>query len=295
MHQILHEDQEWVTHLLLEGLIDFHGVQMGVPGVLAISMFLAPMLEVVPMIRRDRDVGKLPLLPYSSMVGSGLLWGTYGLVQGYPAVATTNFTSVVLGAYYCWVFCTFCPAEADWLPWRRRTHFVFMGLMVLWSVANFTFLRRFAEVSLSISGNLLCVILFGSPLAAVHTVCTERSTRSLPFLSAVLTTTSSGVWVAYAWFRLRDVSLVLPNAIGLALGLLQLSLFWRFGMPPPPSDVAGKQVDDDEDDEELHNLIGAHTSSDEEDPERQQQQENDEEVELNHSGVSPEVIGATFS
>merc|ERR1712190_675550 len=80
------------------------------------------MLEAIPRIRRERDVGQLPLLPYSAMAAQGMVWTSYGLLLGNGAIWIPNFLAMGLGLYYCSVYARFCPVGADWLPFSRWHH-----------------------------------------------------------------------------------------------------------------------------------------------------------------------------
>lgn len=231
------------AHWWMEGLVGIGPVKMGIPGLLSLMMYLVPMLEVVPTIKRERAVRKLPLLPYSAMVSAGLTWSTYGWLTSTVTVTICNVVSVLLGLYYCHVFCSFCPQDADWLPSGRRSHFVAMALTAIWCLfAILHFPSTSASSILGITGNILCIVMFGGPLVAVQTVLKEQSTRNLPFGLSCAVTLNGGVWVIYSAAMLHDPMVLLPNLMGFVLGLLQLSLFLRFGIhseyqAAPVSDV----------------------------------------------------------
>lgn len=238
------EQEHPLLHWLLEEIVSVGGVKLGFPGMVTLAMYLTPMVEVVPTLLREQSVQRLPLLPYSSMVCAGLVWGTYGSFKGIATVATINFISMVLGGYYCWVFCRFCPSDADWLPGNRRIHFAGILSSAAFCLVSVTLLREHAELLLAVTGNVMYAILVGSPLSVVRTVLSEKSTESLPFGYSCLVTFNSGLWVAYAGLVLQNPVIVLPNLVGFLLGLAQLSLFWWFGFSRRPADGRGppKQV-----------------------------------------------------
>ena len=64
-----------------------------------VVVFWAPM----PTIRRiviERDVGDMPLLPYSSMICNSSVWIMYGVLLKEPKVWGANAAGLLLGGYY---------------------------------------------------------------------------------------------------------------------------------------------------------------------------------------------------
>merc|ERR1712232_522420 len=121
-------------------------LRLGLYSFVAIAMFANPLMEVVPRIVRERDVGKLPLLPYSSMTMSGIIWTTYGWFVGCATIVIINVASLVFGLVYCGVYCKFCPVDADWLPYRRRPHLVGIVAVALFCPAVILFARSIARI-----------------------------------------------------------------------------------------------------------------------------------------------------
>ncbi|CAK0847858.1 unnamed protein product, partial [Prorocentrum cordatum] len=97
----------WVA----EDLVGVGPVRLGLPGLSALAMIINPMLEVVPRIRRERDVGMLPMLPYTAMTVCGVIWFVYGVLQGIMSVAIIN--AVMEGKT-----CTFAlrASSSRWAP-----------------------------------------------------------------------------------------------------------------------------------------------------------------------------------
>lgn len=83
--------------------------------------FLAP-LPTIRQISRDKTVGNLPLLPYSSMVSNSFVWVMYGLLKKAPSVLYSNAVGVTLGAYYVFMFAKFCGPMASNLPGTVSQH-----------------------------------------------------------------------------------------------------------------------------------------------------------------------------
>lgn len=220
-------DLRWV----MESCAGIGSVSMGLPGLLSLGIFINPMLEAIPRIRHDRDVGKLPLLPYSAMATQGMVWCTYGLLLGNPAVWTPNFMAMVLGLYYCSVYARYCPRGADWLPYSYRHHVG--GFVATALLCTGTFLAvpaASAAPVLGLTGNVMTLLMFGGPLAALRTVIRDKSTRAMPFGFTVAVNLNCNMWFFYAYFMLADPFIFVQDFIGLLLTTVQLACFARYGI-----------------------------------------------------------------
>lgn len=69
------------------------------------------------------------------------------------------------------------------------------------------------------------VILMASPLAVVKTVIRDKSTASMPFPVSLAMFLNGTAWGSYGWFVTADPYVWIPNILGAASGIVQLSLF----------------------------------------------------------------------
>jgi uncharacterized protein with PQ loop repeat len=88
---------------------------------LGVVCFLAP-LPTINQISRDKTVGNLPLLPYSSMVANSFVWVMYGLLKKASSVLYSNTVGVTLGVYYFYTFTRYCGSMASNLPGTVSQH-----------------------------------------------------------------------------------------------------------------------------------------------------------------------------
>lgn len=218
----------------MEDLLRLGSVKLGAPGICALGLSCTPLLEAMPRIWAERGVGKLPLLPYTAMLTSGMLWCTYGLLAGSPVIFWPNGFGVVLGLFYCTFFWHFCPPGADWLPLSRH-HLVFL-LVAAGVCVSFPVLLppTMAMLLLGVLASVLTVVIFAGPLAAIRTVMGDRSTRSLPFAFTCSVSLNCSLWLTYGWFMAGDAFIYVPNFLGLLVACLHLSLFCRFGLHVEP-------------------------------------------------------------
>lgn len=195
------------------------------------SMFLS--LSALPTIRniiKNKSVGDLPLMPYSSLVANSVVWLTYGILKKEVKVWSCNSFSVVLGLYYFASFARFSPKVADTLPGSISQHVLAASAAVFASLAVAVSMPRTKAVSiLGSAGVCICIALFASPLAAIKTVLRTKSAESIPLPFAVATTLNCVLWSIVGVLDMKDINIWLPNALGLGCGLLQIALKLIYG------------------------------------------------------------------
>lgn len=214
---------------LFESFVSIGGIQMGVNGLTAQLQFLAPMTTVSGILK-SRSVGKLPLLPYSAMFATTVIFTVYGFLVGNIAIWAPHLSGVLLGAAYTTAFLVNCPKEADWLPSGRSAHVgVLLGLALIIASLIATFDRMKAASIIGLMGNVVCIAMFGGPLSAIKTVLQERSTKSLPFSFGIATLINASLWCFYGAVFIHDPLIWFPNSLGVLSGVAQMFLFARFG------------------------------------------------------------------
>lgn len=200
----------------------------------AIVVFMAP-LPTIQNIRRDKTVGNLPLLPYTSMISSSFLWMVYGLLLSNAQLVVPNFVGFLLGLYYVTSFIPYAPSSAPTLPGSVKLH-----VQVVATMGFLTILLAVSPLPITIVGNLgvvVCMIMFASPLAALQTVVRTRSAAAIPLPFTVASTTNCFLWSVSGWFDLKDPNVYVPNLVALAFSLLQIVLKLYYGNGPPKSEL----------------------------------------------------------
>jgi solute carrier family 50 (sugar transporter) len=78
-------------------------------------------------------------------------------------------------------------------------------------------------------GVLLCMVMFGSPLATLKTVILTKSARSIPLPFTVASTINCFLWSVAGLFKLKDFNVYFPNLVGLTFSLVQVALKLKYG------------------------------------------------------------------
>ena len=190
--------------------------------------FLAP-LPTINQIARDRTVGNLPLLPYSSMVSNSFVWVTYGLMKNLPSVWGSNAFGVLLGAYYFTIFVQNCGPMASNLPGTAGQHLKGTGAIILVNLCLAASGVGNASEYIGREGVIYCIILFASPLAALRHVIATKSAASIPLPFTLACLINCTAWFVVGWWKLVDFNIYFPNLLGIICAVVQLALKGVYG------------------------------------------------------------------
>jgi solute carrier family 50 (sugar transporter) len=182
---------------------------------------------------RDRSVGSLPLLPYSTMIVNGILWFSYGLLKSNPSVWSCNGLGLVLGIYYFVSYVKYSPTSSPILPGTVEQHIQVVGGFALMTVL--LILSPIPEDPAPFIGRvgcIICVLLFGSPLVVLRQVIITKDARSIPLPFTIASTVNCFLWTVFGLWQMNDANIYIPNVLGLALCLTQVALKLYF-----PSDL----------------------------------------------------------
>lgn len=216
-----------------------------VPGWVSLSGQMAPMAAFVVFmapyptirqIRMDKRVGKMPMLPYSSMVVNCFVWMVYGLLKLEQKVWLTNSIGLLMGLFYSLQFNQFCSPNASNLPGTKRQHKIGSASIMFFTALCAKLLPSEMAIRLiGLMGVFFCVILFGSPLSSLKEVVTTKSAKSIPLPFTVACVINCLLWSIFGTLEAKDFNIYFPNLLGLFLGFVQLSLLAIYGNGSSPN------------------------------------------------------------
>jgi solute carrier family 50 protein (sugar transporter) len=193
----------------------------------SLALFMAP-LPTIQQIKKDRRVGDLPLLPYSTMTTSAFLWTTYGILKKEPSVYVTNLFGLVLALYYFFQFVRFAPMRSPTLPGSKKQHIAgSASIVIAASLLYFSGLPTAVNV-IGLSAVAICLAMFGSPLAALQTVIKTKSAKSIPLPFTLASLINCFCWTVFGIFRMKDPNIYVTNTIGLFFAVVQLVLKLKY-------------------------------------------------------------------
>jgi solute carrier family 50 protein (sugar transporter) len=197
-----------------------------------IGVYAAP-LPTIQQVRRDRTVGSLPLLPYSSMAASGFIWTVYGILKQEPKLWSCCSVGVALAAYYLYTFIPYAPKQSSTtLPGTVSQHLQFLSIIVLVTIYLVTWYSGTttkADEILGVLGLVLSISLFASPLSVVQHVVQTKCAKSIPLPFTLATLVNCGLWTLTGLYEMDDPNVYIPNILGFTCAIVQASLKVLYG------------------------------------------------------------------
>ena len=188
-----------------------------------IAMALAP-VPTMKTILETKSLGDFSSFPYIATFCQCVLWISYAAVTaGKTALIPVNLFVSIVELSYCVIFLKFAVANQKNDLLRTLSYpliATISGIAVSFiSSSPSKFLGFFAVIS--------NIVMYGAPLAVVKTVIETKSVKYMPFLLSFIGTIASMVWSAWA-LAARDAFVLVPNVLGVMLGLIQLAVYFKF-------------------------------------------------------------------
>lgn len=198
---------------------------------------IASPYPTIQNIIRDKGVGQMPLLPYSSMLASCFLWSVYGFLKAEPSVWGPNLVGVFASLYYSLQFAKYSPKSAPSLPGSLKRHAqVIITIVCVTLALTFSGLKKSTEI-IGYGCVVLCLALFGSPLATAASVVKTKSAKSIALPFTIASCVNCFAWTVTGLFKMHDPNVWVTNALGLTFALLQVALKLVYGDPRGSADT----------------------------------------------------------
>ncbi len=168
-------------------------------------------------IHDAKSVGPLSAIPFLTLFVNCTIWSIYGFRKKDMTVLVPNAIGVISGLVCSSIYHLHVGKKPN------RLYFLVAALILIASTT-----------SLGTVGYLGCALAIGttgSPLATLKTVLKTKSTEALPFLTSFMMFCNAIAWSSYGILLAKDPFITVPNVVGLALAILQLSMFGLFGFP----------------------------------------------------------------
>lgn len=176
-------------------------------------------LKTAWRIIKKKSAKEFSPVQFFSLFINSLIWTVYGVMKKDISLMIPNLSGVFVG-----ILCVIAyQLNATVSLWKNYA--VVTGLAALLGG-----LTKFNMVnSVGLLGCLLSIVLAASPLSVIKTVIEKKSTASLPFPTSFATWLNGLSWGLYGLLVVNDPLVYLPNAVGLMLATVQLSLFAKYG------------------------------------------------------------------
>ncbi|CAE7941494.1 SWEET7D [Symbiodinium sp. KB8] len=216
----------------------------GAGTVLAMFFLSSPMPQVWQAQKTPAKVDLINPITILSMYGNCAAQVVYGIYRPLPAAVPCNLYGLAVSLYYlgsCW----WCAAKfSGALQWNSAaaggTVASVMVSLLMWLYAALEIHQNAAE-HIGSCALVLNVLVFAAPLSALQRVLRDRSSESLPALQTVLGLLCSACWCGVG-LRHQSMPLWVPNAVGILLSLIQLSLIMAYPRVKPTKEVLFEDV-----------------------------------------------------
>lgn len=178
------------------------------------------------LVSRQKSVGSLSPLPNISLFANCFVWTIYGVLKEDGTIFFPNSIGILTSLYCMSVFHQHGLAK----PFKLYLLAVLVCCAVIYLAVDDD------TQSIGLMGCFMAVLFMASPLAVVRTVIRERSTTSLPFFTSLIIWCNALSWFLYGRLVADDELVWVPNALGLMLATVQLSLFAVYGFDVPVDD-----------------------------------------------------------
>jgi solute carrier family 50 protein (sugar transporter) len=151
-----------------------------------------------------------------------------GILKQERKVWLTNAIGLLLGLYYVMEFIKYAPKRSPTLPGSVMGHLQACVVLCLATAGIATLVPQ----STSMVGNLgvvLCVAMFGSPLASLKTVLLTKSAESIPLPFTLASVLNCLLWSVVGVLDMKDANIYIPNLLGLSFGFIQVGLKLMYG------------------------------------------------------------------
>ncbi|KAL0375780.1 UNVERIFIED_CONTAM: Bidirectional sugar transporter SWEET16 [Sesamum calycinum] len=164
-------------------------------------------------------------VPYVTTLLSTSLWTFYGALDPDDGVliVTVNAVGVVSQAAYLVLFLFYASKE------RKVKYFglvvldlLFLGVVIATTLAAFHGSAR--RTFIGVLCATFTIAMYAAPLSAVRAVIRTKSVKYMPFLLSFSLLVNAAAWFTFAML-LKDYYVLVPNAVGIVLGSLQLIVY----------------------------------------------------------------------
>lgn len=188
-----------------------------------ICMALSP-IPTMRTILSSKSIGEFSVFPYIVTFCQCLLWVAYALITpGKLALLPVNVFIVVVEAVYCGIFIKY--SSADKLPALIKTIAIPLGVAI--GATLLSLLTPIPSKFVGFFAVLSNIIMYAAPLAVVKLVVETQSVKYMPFLLSFVGTIASVIWTSWA-VSSGDAFVLVPNALGIFLGFIQLAVYAKY-------------------------------------------------------------------
>ncbi|KAF3513302.1 hypothetical protein F2Q69_00001382 [Brassica cretica] len=191
---------------------------------------LAPIPTFLNIYKRKSSEG-YQCIPYVISMFSAMLWIYYAMMKEKVIIMITiNTFSFFIQICYISFFVFYAPKKEQTLTVK---FVLFVDVFAFGFIFFPTYFLLDGKQRVQILGYICMVFslcVFVAPLGVIWKVIKTRSAEFMPFGLSFFLTLSAVMWLVYG-ILLKDINIMLPNVLGIILGMLQMILYWIYKKP----------------------------------------------------------------
>ncbi|XP_065053041.1 sugar transporter SWEET1-like [Rhopilema esculentum] len=187
-------------------------------------------------IIRKKTVGNIPLFPFIATCVSSTIWLKYGFIQNNGTIKIVNSVGSSLQLVYICIYYSYCRDK------RKANCIILPSAAFLYAMLFYAkYLAasdNVAAMHLGLVGTFLSIVMTASPLVTVSEIIRTKCTASMAFPFVFVCFVSCILWALFG-ILIHDAFIVAPNAVGVLLGIFQLSFFLVYPSRKPETITDG--------------------------------------------------------
>lgn len=202
-----------------------------------IFFFASPAVPYFKVIRGKLNFEDSPIIVVFASYCNCFLWAIYGKMAERTQVKICN----IIGAGFSLLYiCIYLFYEI-----RKYIIDTILNVIIIISGSFATYRGLFILVDDKDVVGKMCIlasmIVFLSPIQLIYRVCKENNYILIPIYSAYVNICNTLSWIMFG-ILVKDVYVILPNLVGLALAIIQIAVFKYYKKTYPLRDIAGSTI-----------------------------------------------------
>jgi len=198
-------------------------------------MWLTPVYELLKA-RKNRDLGDLNPLPFAAVLLNCIGWAMYGVLKQDYFIFFSNGPGIVIGLFTC--MSTIFILSKEKATEKEEKQRKMMETLVLGAVGFWVIVALFvglvypgSSMGTEVVGvfvDIISISYYAVPLSTLAQIIRTRDASSLYLPLIAINTLNTFAWVAYGALGTHDITMWLPNGLGLILSLIQLAIIFYY-------------------------------------------------------------------
>jgi solute carrier family 50 protein (sugar transporter) len=190
--------------------------------IIAIIFFIIPITMLIDLFK-NRDTNKIPYLLFIFTILNCEFWALYGMkINAWP-IWLCNSVGIVTNHIFLTIFFIYLDVTTNKKIAYIATQYV--SFILSFSVV-YIFVNNFKLIGFI--AMIMNILMYAAPLQKLLEVIRKKDNSFIPIWVSITLIISSSIWIAYGYFKDRDLYIVIPNSIGLTICLIQVILYFLY-------------------------------------------------------------------